>query len=79
MLLLGGVYLAQLTHAFFVNGGPSGYFFADSTAPDAGDVNAGLILQLSSPEAGGDEREMLRGLSAGRPDERVDLGYGWRF
>jgi hypothetical protein len=79
MLLLGGVYLAQLTHAFFVSGGPSGFFFADAIAPEAGDVNAGVILELSGPGAGADEREMLRGLSAGKPDERVDVGYGWRF
>lgn len=79
MLLLGGVYLAQLTHAFFVTGGPAGFFFANSSAPDAEASNAGLILQLSAPRGGADEREILRGLSAGKPDERVDLGYGWRF
>lgn len=79
MLLLGGVYLAQLTHAFFVTGGPAGFFFAHSSAPEADESNAGLILQLSAPGEGADQREIVRGLSAGKPDERVELGYGWRF
>lgn len=79
MLLLGGVYLAQLTHAFFVTGGPSGFFFADAAASNTSEMNAGLILQLSGPGDGAEEREILRGLTAGQPDERVDLGYGWRF